>query len=481
LRSSCHGGEPLDALGSAEQKRDSSMPFPRLIILIASLAATVLAIAAAPASANLVFTGQLGSPGSGDGQFLGPVDAATDASGNVYVVDISANRVQKFDSSGNFVAGWGGLGGGNGELNSPFGIVVDGGAVYVTDSGNDRIEKFGLDGSFLGAFGSSGAGPGQFSFPTGIASDANGNLYVSDTLNARIEKLTPAGGFISQRDGTDGSFIFPWGLETDLGGNLYATDGTSGVLEFSPGGAHLATFGGGATLGQTFGVTVDGGGNVYATDTFAGRIQQYGPDGSFKGTAAGPGSGLVLPWGIALDRPSGRMYVADPGGSQVEIFSLPTPKLHLPADFSVNATSPAGAAVPYTATATEVPDLDPVVDCSPVSGATFAIGDTVVHCTATDSYGTTANGSFNVHVKSAMEQLQDLIATIQGYGLTQRGTEQSLTAKLNAAMAASTPADAVSALNGFLSEAAAQRGKKLSTAQADQISADARRIQAVLG
>src|SRR5947208_7566556 len=172
------------------------MPFPRLI-LIASLAATVLAIAAAPASAssNLVFSGQLGSPGTGDGQFIGPVDAATDASGNVYVVDLSANRVQKFDSSGNFVAGWGGLGGGNGELNSPFGIAVDGNAVYVTDSGNDRVEKFGLDGSFLGAFGSSGAGPGQFSFPTGIASDAAGNLYVSDTLNSRIEKLTPAGGF----------------------------------------------------------------------------------------------------------------------------------------------------------------------------------------------------------------------------------------------------------------------------------------------
>src|SRR6476659_5980431 len=133
------------------------MPFPRLI-LIARLAAAVLAIAAAPASANLVFTAQLGSPGDGAGQFLGPVDAATDAAGNVYVVDITANRVQKFDSSGKFLAGWGGLGGGDGELNSPFGITVDQGAVYVTDSGNDRIEKFGLDGTFLGTFGSTGSG-----------------------------------------------------------------------------------------------------------------------------------------------------------------------------------------------------------------------------------------------------------------------------------------------------------------------------------
>src|SRR5258708_18709579 len=110
------------------------MTFPR-IPLIASLAATVLAIAAAPASASLDFTGQLGTPGDGAGQFLGPVDAATDAAGNVYVVDITANRVQKFDSNGTFLGGWGGLGGGNGELNSPFGITVEGGAVYVTDSG----------------------------------------------------------------------------------------------------------------------------------------------------------------------------------------------------------------------------------------------------------------------------------------------------------------------------------------------------------
>jgi hypothetical protein len=263
-----------------------------------------------------------------------------------------------------------------------------------------------------------------------------------------------------------------------LAGNLYVTDGASQVQEFSPSGAHLAAFGGSGTLGRSFGAAVDGGGNVYAADTFAGRIQQFGPDGTFKGTAAGPGSGLVFPWGIALDRSSGRMYVADPGGSQVEIFSLPVPKLHLPGDISVNATGPVGAAVPYTVTATEEPDLGPVVNCSPLSGATFAIGDSAVHCTATDSYGTTVSGSFNVHVKSALEQLQDLVATIQGYNLSPRGAQQSLIAKLQAAIAAPTSG---SALQGFLSEVAAQRGKKLSPAQADQISADAHRIQAVLG
>jgi hypothetical protein len=99
---------------------------------------------------NLGFTGWH-SPGSGkwgiygfgDGQFGSPGGTAVDSTGDVYVADYGNSRVQKFTSSGAFVAKWGGLGSGNGQLNYPAGIAVDSaGYAYVADTNNFRIQKF---------------------------------------------------------------------------------------------------------------------------------------------------------------------------------------------------------------------------------------------------------------------------------------------------------------------------------------------------
>jgi len=82
--------------------------------------------------------------GTGNGELTSPAGVATDASGNVYVVDSGNSRIQKFDASGNFLTTWGSSGGGMaGLFQNPKGVATDGsGNVYVADTGNDRIQKF---------------------------------------------------------------------------------------------------------------------------------------------------------------------------------------------------------------------------------------------------------------------------------------------------------------------------------------------------
>jgi tripartite motif-containing protein 71 len=86
-----------------------------------------------------------GSEGTGDGQFLAPIDAAADAAGTVYVSDAATNRVQAFDAEGRFLAGWGGEGTASGQFREPDALALDGaGNIYVLDFGNQRVQKFRL-------------------------------------------------------------------------------------------------------------------------------------------------------------------------------------------------------------------------------------------------------------------------------------------------------------------------------------------------
>ncbi|MDY0128785.1 MAG: PKD domain-containing protein, partial [Methanosarcina vacuolata] len=118
-----------------------------------------------------------------------PQCVAVDSSGNVYVTDDS-DQIQKFDSSGKFIAKWGSEGSGNGQFNNPHGVAVDSsGNVYVADSGNNRIQKFDSSGKFITKWGSAGSNEGQFNTPHGVAVDSSGNVYVADTYNNRIQKF----------------------------------------------------------------------------------------------------------------------------------------------------------------------------------------------------------------------------------------------------------------------------------------------------
>jgi len=139
------------------------------------------------------FLTQWGSFGFTDGLFNSPQNISVDSAGNVYVVDTGNDRIQKFTDTGTFLTKWGGFGSLDGELDNPQGVKADSfGNVYVTDPGNDRIQKFDSNGVFLTKWGSFGSGPGQFSFPVGVGVDSVGDVYVVDQNNDRIQKFAEA-------------------------------------------------------------------------------------------------------------------------------------------------------------------------------------------------------------------------------------------------------------------------------------------------
>ena len=162
-------------------------------------------------------TGEFGFSGDGGPAAAARLDfpygVAVDSAGNLYIADAGNRRIRKIDSTGTIttIAGTGefGFSGDGGpaveaEIRSPRGVAVDSaGNVYIADSRDHRIRKVDSTGTITtiagtGEFGFSGdGGPAavaRLAFPYGVAVDSAGNLYIADTLNRRIRKLTPGGG-----------------------------------------------------------------------------------------------------------------------------------------------------------------------------------------------------------------------------------------------------------------------------------------------
>ena len=151
--------------------------------------------------------GSTGSTGFGAGEFNYPTDVALAADGTLYVADGYADRVQAFAPDGSFSHKWGGPFGMNifGPFNGWFAVttsVVVGpdGNVFVADFYNDRIQKFDRDGTFLTAFGKTGDGPSQFNHAIAVAVAEEESVFVADFLNNRIEKWRPNGSGRPSKD-----------------------------------------------------------------------------------------------------------------------------------------------------------------------------------------------------------------------------------------------------------------------------------------
>jgi len=222
---------------------------------------------------------------------------------------------------------FGSAGSGNGQFIEPEGVTSDSqGNIYVADSYNDRIEEFSNNGTFITAFGSVGSGDGQFTDPWGITLDSQGNIYVVDSGNDRIEKFSNNGTFITTFGSVgsgDGQFNDPQDITLDSQGNIYVTDnGNNRIEKFSNNGTFIAAFGhpGIGTLYNPTGITSDSEGNIYVTD---GDIEEFSNNGTFIKAFGSVGSGdgqLLAPRGITLDS-QGNIYVADWGNSRIEELS----------------------------------------------------------------------------------------------------------------------------------------------------------------
>lgn len=254
---------------------------------------------------------------------------------NVYVGDLDY-RVQKFTSKGSLgsytttVSEWGTRGSGNGQFESVTGIATDStGNVYVSDTVNNRIQKFTSSGTFLTKWGTRGGGNGQFNSPTQIAIDSSGNVFVLDKGNQRVQKFTPSGTYLakwgSSGSGT-GQFDQPVGIAVDRAGNVFVSEPMTSkrIQKFSNTGAFLAQWGlginGNSTIFFPRYVTADTNGNIFFSD--ASEIQKYTGNGTYltKWGTQGSGDGQFNNQaGVAVDA-SNNVYVVDRDNNRIQKF-----------------------------------------------------------------------------------------------------------------------------------------------------------------
>ncbi len=297
------------------------------------------------------------SPGYADGTgtaaaFDGPQGIAVDSQGNVYVADTYNHKIRKITPAGvvSTLAGSSqGYADGTGaaaQFNSPWGLSVDSqGNVFVADTSNHRIRKITPAGDVSTLAGGSqgyadGAGAAaSFSTPTGVGVDAQGNVYVADNWNDKIRKVTPAGDVSTLAGSTSGyadgtgtaaKFTLPQGVSVDAAGNVYVADSWNNrIRKITPAGEVTTVAGSSSGFADGTGaaarfwspqsVSVDAQGNIFVADYGNQKIRVITPGGEVT-TLAGSNSGFAdgaatsaqftYPTGVAVDA-QGNVYVAD--------------------------------------------------------------------------------------------------------------------------------------------------------------------------
>ena len=135
-----------------------------------------------------------------------------------------------FDQTGQLKNTIGSCGIRDGQFIYPSGVSIKGDVLYVADSGNHRIQKLTSRGEFVHKFGQKGLGEGQFDHPRVVIVDSNNRLIISDYGNNRIQIFNEEGGWLLTIDGKgtgNSSFIYPKGLALDPQGNIHAACSTS--------------------------------------------------------------------------------------------------------------------------------------------------------------------------------------------------------------------------------------------------------------
>ena len=278
------------------------------------------------------FAGSIGASGATNtvalsATFKAPYGVAVDGAGNVFVADQGNNLIREISGgSVSTLAGTAGLSGANNgpgasaTFNNPSGVAVDSqDNVYVADTGNNVVRK--ITAGVVSTFASG------FSSPEGIATDSAGNVYVADTGHNAVDLITATGAVSTIATGFNG----PNALVVDSAGNVYVNDfkndvikkltksGTSYAVTTLAGTAGVVGDVDGAGTSARFnnvnGITVDSSGNLYVTDTLNRVVRKI--TGSQVTTVTGTQARFFYPEGIAIDG-SGNLYVVDADNNSID-------------------------------------------------------------------------------------------------------------------------------------------------------------------
>lgn len=298
--------------------------------------------------------------------FMYPIALTTAPDGTMYEVDSARPVISKITSSGyttQFVgnvdraanmyeySGYGYVDGSGDAIrvNRPEGLATDtAGNLYLADTQNNRIRKITTDriattiaGNGIAGFADGTGTASQFNLPTGICLDSSGNIYVSDTGNNRIRKITPNGvvttvaGFLSGNvdgNGINARFKKPNGIVVDTSGNLFVSDsGNKSIRKIDVSG-NVTTYVSAAVFGGTPRGLVLSKGSLFASDCTNNQIKKVTSSNTvsvyagyqfstyFK-NGTGDKAWFYEPEGLTADA-SGNIYVADKNVNQIRKIAL---------------------------------------------------------------------------------------------------------------------------------------------------------------
>ncbi|HEX3031357.1 MAG TPA: 6-bladed beta-propeller [Bacillota bacterium] len=228
---------------------------------------------------------KFGSQGSKPGQFQFPYGITGDSKGNVYVSDLYNGCISVHDSRGKFLRYFAEKNPAEQVLVAPGSIRIVGDKLYVTDIQLNKATVFDLQGKKLLEIGKYGEKPGEFTAPNAIIADKDGNIFVVDTGNQRVQEFDSKGKFIRIINGTQSAagnsvFVNPRGIGIDSRGIIYVVSNlTNYIYGFDSTGKQVFIFGGAGEENNKFslpnGLFVDNDDQVYITDTTNQRVAVY--------------------------------------------------------------------------------------------------------------------------------------------------------------------------------------------------------------